>query len=80
MDLLTYIAAMDQRKALAEKCGTSPEYLWQVATGWRARKPSVDLARKIEEATAGAVTRAELRPDIFGPLPPSPEDHAERVA
>lgn len=68
MDLLTYISDMGQRKTLAEKCGTSPEYLWQVATGWRDRKPSTDLAKKIEEATAGEVTRQELRPDVFGEL------------
>lgn len=66
MDLITYIADMDQRKALAEKCGTSPEYLWQVATGWRDRKPSIDLAKKIEEATGSEITRQELRPDVFG--------------
>lgn len=73
MDLINYIADMDQRKALAEKCGTSPEYLWQVATGWRDRKPSIELAKKIEAATDGAVTRQDLRPDVFGEAPAKTE-------
>ena len=31
----------------------------------KTRKPSATLAKKIEKATQGLVTRKELRPDIF---------------
>lgn len=33
------------------------------------RKVPSDICPKIEEATGGAVTRHDLRPDIFGPAP-----------
>lgn len=69
MDLKTYIADSATRRELAASCGTTPDYLWQVATGWRGRRASVDLAKKIEVATASVVTRHDLRPDIFGPAP-----------
>jgi DNA-binding transcriptional regulator YdaS (Cro superfamily) len=67
MDLKTYIADPATRRELAADCGTSPDYLWQVATGWRGRRASVDLAKRIEAATDSAVTRHDLRPDVFGP-------------
>ncbi len=35
---------------------------------WRRRGVPLARAIAIERATAGVVTRAELRPDIFGPL------------
>lgn len=69
MKLLTYIEGMDRRRELAAACGASPDYLWQIATGWNKRKASHELARRIEEATAGEVTRHDLRPDIYGPAP-----------
>jgi DNA-binding transcriptional regulator YdaS (Cro superfamily) len=67
MDLKTYISDMAIRRGLAADCGTTPDYLWQVATGWRGRRASVDLVKRIEAATGAAVTRHDLRPDIFGP-------------
>jgi DNA-binding transcriptional regulator YdaS (Cro superfamily) len=69
MTLAEYIADADRRAALAKRLATSPQYLWQIATGWRDKRPSALFARKIEEATEGAVTRYELRPDVFGPAP-----------
>lgn len=67
MDLATYIEDMDRRRELAEACGTDPGYLWQIATGWRGRKASIDLTKKIEAATEGKVSRHDLRPDVYGP-------------
>ncbi len=67
MDLLTYISDMTRRVALADACGTSPEYLWQIATGWRGKRPSARLACAIERESARlgpAVVRKE--PMIFG--------------
>lgn len=70
MDLLTYISDMDRRAALAKECGTSPDYLWQVATRWNDRRGSPALAEKIETATAklgpATVTKESI---IFGPAP-----------
>lgn len=52
MDLLTYIADMGRRSALAKECNTSPDYLWQIATRWKGRRGSPELAERIEKATA----------------------------
>lgn len=67
MTLFEFISDMARRLELAAAVGYSSDYLWQVATG--RRKASHKLARKIEAATHGQVTRFELRPDIFGTAP-----------
>jgi len=51
MNLLTYISDMQRRTELAKACSTSPDYLWQIATNWRGRKPSARMAALIESAT-----------------------------
>lgn len=67
MDLLTYISDMSRRAALAEACGTSPEYLWQIATGWRGKRPSPKLAFAIErESTRLGPATVLKEPMIFG--------------
>lgn len=38
------------RDELALQVGIKPAYLWQIATGWNGKKPSLDLLRKIAEA------------------------------
>jgi hypothetical protein len=68
MDLLTYIADMSRRVALAEACGTSPEYLWQIARRWRGKRPSPELAATIERETDRlGPERVPKEPLIFGP-------------
>lgn len=64
MDLLTYIADMPRRQALATALNTSPDYLWQMATGWRKKKVSPEMAIAIERATNRAVRCADMRPDL----------------
>lgn len=66
MDLATFISDPARRASLAAACGTSADYLWQVATGWKGRKPSPKLARRIHEETHGLITLQSLRPDIWG--------------
>lgn len=70
MDLLTYITDMGRRAALAEACDTSPDYLWQIATRWKGRRGSPELAARIEDATRAigpdVVTKESI---IFGPAP-----------
>lgn len=39
-----------ERTAIADKCGTTPAYLWQLSTRWRGRRPSVELLSKLAEA------------------------------
>lgn len=40
----------DARKALAEKAGIKPAYLWQISTGWDGRKPSISLMARLAKA------------------------------
>lgn len=83
MDLHTYISDTDRRRALAEATGTSPDYLWQLGTGWNGRKPSIDLAKAIERETArlgpATVTKEVLRPDVWGESP-KPKRQKARAA
>lgn len=65
MDLQTYIETPARLSQLAADVGTSPGWIWQIATGWRGKRASAEMAVKIETATAGEVSRAELRPDLF---------------
>lgn len=53
----------DKRK-FAASVGREPDYLAHIANGFKRAGPQ--LAPLIERATNGAVTRADLRPDIFG--------------
>ena len=61
-------------KAIAA-CNGSPSELArrlnerpQTINNWRARGVPAEKCRAIESATCGAVTAAELRPDVFGGL------------
>ncbi len=69
MDIRSYLAPLDaaQRANVAAAAGTTVAYLTQLAGGHR--KASHKLARRLQEATGGAVTVHDLRPDIFGPAP-----------
>lgn len=69
MDLSTYIADSDRRRQLVADTGKSAGYLWQVATGWRGKRASAELAILIESKTAGLVHRGSLRRDLFGAPP-----------
>lgn len=69
MDLLTFISDRDRKSALAAALGASEGYLWQIATGWRGKRASWELAQRIEAATAeigpAFVPKSSLRPDIW---------------
>ena len=51
------------KKEMADYLGISLTYLGLLQR--KARRPSAELAKKIEKATQGLVTRKELRPDLF---------------
>lgn len=51
----------EEREALARKCGTSANYLRNIAYGMRNASPK--LAALIERETGGKVTRKDFYPD-----------------
>lgn len=78
MDLLTFIANGDRKAKLAAATGRSEGYLWQIATGWRGKRPSPELAMEIErvsreladqEEDVAPVAKESLRPDLWPPVP-----------
>lgn len=54
--------------AVADAAGCAASTLYMIALGHKKAGPL--LARAIESATGGAVTRYELREDVFGAAPP----------
>lgn len=64
MDISRYAKANGGFPKLARALGRNAEFLRQIAKG--RRRPSPETAIQIEAATNGAVTREELRPDVFG--------------
>lgn len=53
-----------EQNALAKKVGSSSGYLRLVFNGYK--KAGFLLAQRLEEESAGAVTKSQLRPDIYG--------------
>ncbi|QIE89479.1 transcriptional regulator [Pseudomonas nitroreducens] len=64
MDLPTYMQSLPRggKKRLAIVLGVAPSYLSRLISG--DRSITAERAIKVEQATGGAVTRFELRPDI----------------
>jgi DNA-binding transcriptional regulator YdaS (Cro superfamily) len=73
MKLSEYLRQLDDdgRKAFAARVSPSASvgYLYQLAGGHR--RASAEMAKRIEDATDGQVTRLELRPDLFDGLTPA---------
>jgi DNA-binding transcriptional regulator YdaS (Cro superfamily) len=59
---------------IAERAECSHATLYMIALGHKKAGPM--LARAIEQATGGAVSRYVLRPDVFGPGPAAAQDKA----
>jgi len=76
MTLIEYISDTARRRDLATAVGCSPDYLWQIATGWRGKRASRILATAIESATRGAIRAAALRPDLFDSAPENRQEAA----
>lgn len=51
------------KKLFSERVGITPTYLGLLLR--KARRPSAELAKRIEKATKGQVSAATLRPDLF---------------
>lgn len=61
------------RETFAKRSETKVAYLYQVAGGHRSCGPK--LAVRIEQASRGAVTKQELRSDLFGkPVTTAPQE------
>ncbi len=53
----------EQQLKLAGSVGSTPGYLRLVFNGYK--KAGFSLAKKLEEITAGTITKTDLRPDIY---------------
>lgn len=64
MDLTSYLESLklDARRDFARRCGTSLEYLRQIAAG--VRTPKAQLAVAISRESDGMVTCESLMPDL----------------
>lgn len=56
-----------QRQALAKKAGVDAGYLWQIATRWRGRKPSLVLVQRLAVADR-RLTVADLLAEFSEPV------------
>ena len=65
--IIAAVAAVGSQTELARRIGCSQVFVHQMQHG--TRKVSPRLCLPIERATGGAVTRYDLRPDIFGEAP-----------
>lgn len=69
------VAAVGGSQAeLARRIGCTQVFAHQMTHGLRSI--SARLCIPIERATDGAVTRYELRPDVFGPAPAQTDEDA----
>jgi DNA-binding transcriptional regulator YdaS (Cro superfamily) len=86
MDILSFWKKMRSQKNsrtliedLARRCGTNQAYLSQIAYGHR--RPSPQMALRIEKETGGQVRREELLPEIYAaPTPIVPEERDDSEA
>lgn len=62
--------------ALAVAIGSTP----QVVQNWRKRGVPPERCADVERATGGKVTRADLRPDLFGEVPREASADTDDVA
>jgi hypothetical protein len=65
-------------RRLAHQTGCALRTLYMIARGHKL--PGARLCRRIELATAGAVRRESLRPDVFGPAPSPVKGEATHAA
>ena len=73
MDIATYLQQYGYPAAtvLAQRAGTRLIYLKQIA--WGLRRPSAELALRLEHASGGLLAAYELRPDLPWPHAPRPD-------
>lgn len=62
IEAITRISPKD-RKRIAKAAGICPDYLYQVGAG--IARASATLAVKLDQITHGAISKKEVRPDLF---------------
>lgn len=62
-----YVDEVGGRAEAAKKLGITVGMVGHVVKG--VRSISIERAKLIEVQTGGRITRADLRPDVFGPAP-----------
>lgn len=67
-----------ERKNLASRAGIAPGYLWQLATGWRGRKPSLALMTRLAKADK-RLKVAHLAEEFSEPRHPAEASHAPEM-
>lgn len=77
--LRAYLATLtpDDQAAYAKRCGTTIGYLRKALS----TKPKIDgaLVRLLHEQSGQAVSKVELRPDIWGDATPKPQRAKRRA-
>lgn len=71
------ISIAGSQAKLADACGVKQQSVWQAKETGRC---SAELALQIEQATAGRVTAAALRPDLPWPSPQIAPDNRDDQA
>lgn len=62
------VALLGSQAKLAQAAGCSQQYIsWLLSD--TSRRISAEMAIAFDKATDGAVSKHQLRPDIFGPMP-----------
>ena len=74
--LRAYLATLSvsEKADYAKRAGTTIGYLRKALC--KRHRFDGALARRLDEESGGLVSRHELRPDVFGPPPPSKEEAA----
>lgn len=75
VNLNTYLTTVETAVALARKLGINPALISQWRTG--VRPIPVERCAAIEEATGGAVSRRDLRPDDWAAIWPELRTRAQ---
>ncbi len=76
MKLIEYIRDPVKRRELAEKLGTSPGYLWQMAATWKGRRVPAERVFEVCRLTGDVVTPHGVRPDLY----PDPQYRRPKAA
>lgn len=78
MNLKEYLSERGRQTAIAKATGLAPAYIWQIANN--IRQTPIKYCAAIEQASQGAVTRRDLRPDDWHLIwPELAADHGESV-
>lgn len=78
MDINTYLNTVESAASLARKLGISPVLISQWKNG--TRPVPLERCAVLEQVTAGAITRKELRPDDWERIWPELADAAKAAA